>query len=106
MPMPFWANISADYHEQEAYPTGRRCPGGVTDKLLSDYPNLFADTSANSANNALSRDPEFTRDFLRPAPGQAALRQRLPIAMTARAGGGGAELRSCCAAHARQVRGT
>ena len=31
---------------------------------MSDYPNLFADTSANSANNALSRDPEFTRDFL------------------------------------------
>jgi len=40
-------------------------PGGVSDKLLSDYPNLFADTSANSANNALSRDPAFTRDFLK-----------------------------------------
>ena len=61
----FWANISADYHEQEAYPTGPIVPGGVTDKLLSDYPNLFADTSANSANNALSRDPAFTRDFLK-----------------------------------------
>jgi len=61
----FWANISADYHEQEAYPTGPIVPGGVTDKLLSDYPNLFADTSANSANNALSRDPEFTKDFLK-----------------------------------------
>jgi uncharacterized protein len=60
----FWANISADYHEQEAYPTGPIVPGGVTDKLLSDYPNLFADTSANSANNALSRDPAFTKDFL------------------------------------------
>jgi len=61
----FWANISADYHEQEAYPTGPIVPGGVTDKLLSDYPNLFADTSANSANNALSRDPAFTADFLK-----------------------------------------
>ena len=60
----FWANISADYHEQEAYPTGPIVPGGISDKLLSDYPNLFADTSANSANNALSRDPAFTRDFL------------------------------------------
>jgi predicted TIM-barrel fold metal-dependent hydrolase len=60
----FWANISADYAEQEAYPTGPIVPGGVTDRLLSDYPNLFADTSANSANNALSRDPDFTRDFL------------------------------------------
>jgi predicted TIM-barrel fold metal-dependent hydrolase len=61
----FWANISADYHEQEAYPTGPVVPGGITDKLLSDYPNLFADTSANSANNALSRDPSFTMDFLK-----------------------------------------
>jgi len=61
----FWANISADYHEQEAYPTGPIVPGGVSDKLLADYPNLFADTSANSANNALSRDAEFTKDFLR-----------------------------------------
>ena len=61
----FWANISADYHEQEAYPTGPIVPGGISDKLLSDYPNLFADTSANSANNALSRDPAFTADFLK-----------------------------------------
>ena len=61
----FWANISADYNEQEAYPTGPIVPGGITDKLLSDYPNLFADTSANSANNALSRDPAFTVDFLK-----------------------------------------
>jgi len=61
----FWANISADYHEQDAYPTGPIVPGGITDKLLSDYPNLFADTSANSANNALSRDPAFTVEFLK-----------------------------------------
>ncbi len=39
--------------------------GGVTDKLLSDYPNLYGDLSANSGNNALSRDAEFTRDFLK-----------------------------------------
>ncbi|HWY65798.1 MAG TPA: hypothetical protein VNX61_11355 [Rhizomicrobium sp.] len=61
----FWANISADYHEQDSYPTGPIVPGGVTDKLLADYPNLFADTSANSANNALSRDPAFTAGFLK-----------------------------------------
>jgi len=61
----FWANISADYHEQEAYPTGPIVPGGVSDKLLADYPNLFADTSANSANNALSRDAAFTKNFLK-----------------------------------------
>ena len=60
----FWANVSADYAEQESYPTGPIKRGGVTDKLLSDYANLFGDLSANSGNNALSRDAEFTTDFL------------------------------------------
>ena len=60
----FWANISADYAEVDAYPTGPVQRGGVTDKLLADYPNLFGDMSANSGNNGLSRDPEFTREFL------------------------------------------
>jgi predicted TIM-barrel fold metal-dependent hydrolase len=61
----FWANISADYANQEAYPGGKIKLGGVTDKLLSDYPNLYGDLSANSGNNALSRDPEFTPGFLK-----------------------------------------
>ncbi|MBI1354327.1 MAG: amidohydrolase family protein [Acidobacteria bacterium] len=61
----FWANISADYANQEAYPSGPIKPGGVTDKLLSDYENMYGDMSANSGNNALSRDPEFTKDFLK-----------------------------------------
>jgi predicted TIM-barrel fold metal-dependent hydrolase len=61
----FWANLSADYHNEAAYPTGPITRGGVTDKWLGDYPNLFADLSANSGNNAMSRDPEFTADFLK-----------------------------------------
>lgn len=61
----FWANISADYRNQAAYPTGPIKPGGVTDRLLANYPNIFGDLSANSGNNALSRDAEFTREFLR-----------------------------------------
>jgi len=61
----FWANVSADYNNASAYPTGKIKRGGVTDKLLGDYPNLFADLSANSGNNALSRDPEFTAGFLK-----------------------------------------
>lgn len=60
----FWANVSADYANEVAYPTGPIKRGGVTDKLLGDYPNLFGDMSANSGNNALSRDPEFTAGFL------------------------------------------
>jgi predicted TIM-barrel fold metal-dependent hydrolase len=61
----FWANVSADYANQNAYPAGKIKRGGITDKLLGDYPNLFADLSANSGNNALSRDPEFTEGFLK-----------------------------------------
>jgi len=60
----FWANISAGYANDVAYPTGPVQRGGVTDKLLSDYPNLYGDLSANSGNNALYRDPEFTPGFL------------------------------------------
>jgi predicted TIM-barrel fold metal-dependent hydrolase len=61
----FWANVSADYANDVAYPSGPIKPGGITDKLLSDYPNLYGDLSANSGNNALSRDPEFIRGFLK-----------------------------------------
>jgi len=61
----FWANVSGDYHNEAAYPTGPIKRGGLTDKWLGDYPNLFGDMSANSGNNAMSRDPEFTADFLK-----------------------------------------
>ena len=61
----FWANVSADYHNEAAYPSGPIARGGITDRLLSDYPNLYGDCSANSGNNALSRDPSFTPDFLK-----------------------------------------
>ena len=61
----FWANVSADYANQAAYPTGPIKRGGVSDRLLSDYANFYGDLSANSGNNALSRDAEFTADFLK-----------------------------------------
>lgn len=61
----FWANISADVPTDRGYPSGPIKPGGLTDKWLSDYPNLYADMSANSCNNALSRDPDFSPAFLR-----------------------------------------
>jgi uncharacterized protein len=61
----FWANVSADYRNEAAYPAGPIVRGGVTDKWLGDYPNLYADMAANSGNNALSRDQAFTADFLK-----------------------------------------
>ena len=36
----------------------------MTDRWLADHPNLFGDISANSGNNALSRDAAFTAAFL------------------------------------------
>ena len=60
----FWGNISAMNEINAGYPEGKIALGGISDKLLADYPNLYADLSANSGNNALSRDPEFTSGFL------------------------------------------
>jgi uncharacterized protein len=61
----FWANVSADYHNEAAYPTGPIKRGGVTDRWLADYPNLLGDMSAVSGHNAMARDPAFTADFLK-----------------------------------------
>ena len=60
----FWANISADV-PPVSYPSGRVKPGGLTDRMLADYPNLYGDLSANSGRNALGRDPEFAAEFLK-----------------------------------------
>ena len=60
----FWANVSSDYAYDTAYPRGAIKPGGLSDQWLSDYPNLYADMSANSCNNALDRDSEFMAGFL------------------------------------------
>jgi len=60
----FWAHISADVPADRGYPSGPIKPGGLTDKWLSEFPNLYADISANSGNNALSRDTDFSRDFI------------------------------------------
>ncbi|WP_321473883.1 amidohydrolase family protein [uncultured Paludibaculum sp.] len=60
----FWAHISADVPTDRGYPAGPIKPGGLTDRWLSDFPNLYADMSANSGNNALSRDQDFSRGFI------------------------------------------
>jgi uncharacterized protein len=60
----WWANISAETANEAGYPTGPVKSGGLTDKLLSDYPNIYGALSANSGRNALARDPEFSTAFL------------------------------------------
>ena len=62
----FWAHISDDgRYLTEAYPKGPVIPGGKIERLLERYPNLYCDISAGSGHNALNRDHDFTRAFLR-----------------------------------------
>jgi predicted TIM-barrel fold metal-dependent hydrolase len=61
----FWANIDKNCRQEDMYPKGPVTPGGITDRLLSDYPNMFGDLSAGSGLNAMTRDEEHARDFLK-----------------------------------------
>jgi predicted TIM-barrel fold metal-dependent hydrolase len=60
----WWANIDRNARQEVLYPKGPVTQGGITDRLLSDYPNMFGDTSAGSGLNAFTRDPEHMRGFL------------------------------------------
>jgi predicted TIM-barrel fold metal-dependent hydrolase len=60
----FWGHIDKAHDVAQNYPKGAVVPGGLTDRYLADYPNLFADMSAGSGLNALQRDEEHTRGFL------------------------------------------
>ena len=60
----FWANISTDVPANVAYPTDPVKPGGLTDRMLSEFPNLYGDLSATSGRNALARSPNFSTEFL------------------------------------------
>lgn len=61
----WWANIDRNHADQTVlYPKGPVTPDGLTDRYLSDYTNMYADLSAGSGLNALTRDEDFTRDFL------------------------------------------
>ncbi len=63
----WWSEISGDVRDADRsnYPTRPVAPGGRVEILLRTYPNLFADLSAQSGFNALTRDPDFTPGFLR-----------------------------------------
>jgi predicted TIM-barrel fold metal-dependent hydrolase len=62
----WWANIDQAYRDDPAnlYPKGKVTRGGLTDRYLSDYPNMFGDLSAGSGLNALTRDEAHAREFL------------------------------------------
>jgi predicted TIM-barrel fold metal-dependent hydrolase len=60
----WWANIGAEQDQADMYPTGPVKPGGLIDRLLADYPNIYGDLSAGSGRNALTRDKDFARGFV------------------------------------------
>jgi predicted TIM-barrel fold metal-dependent hydrolase len=60
----WWANIDAKADQAVLYPKGPVTPGGVTDRLLADYPNMYGDMSAGSGLNAMLRDEDHARAFL------------------------------------------
>lgn len=60
----WWGNIDRNHEQAVMYPKTKVTPGGITDRLLSDYANMYGDLSAGSGLNSLLRDEEHARGFL------------------------------------------
>ena len=60
----WWGNIDRNHRQDVMYPKGPVTPGGITDRLLADYANVYGDLSAGSGLNALLRDEDHARGFL------------------------------------------
>ena len=62
----WWSSISGGVTKAElgGYPKGPVKPGGAIDRLMETYGNIYGDLSAGSGLGALSRDPDFGREFL------------------------------------------
>jgi uncharacterized protein len=60
----WWGHIDAKHESAVLYPENPVTPGGITDRLLSDYPNMFGDLSAGSGLNSMLRDKDHARGFL------------------------------------------
>jgi uncharacterized protein len=61
----WWCNIDRACDQKTMYPAGAVEPGGITDRLLSDYPNMYGDLSAQSGLNSMLRDEGRAREFLK-----------------------------------------
>jgi len=60
----WWGNVDKNHDQKAMYPKGKITPGGLTDKLLADYPNIYGDLSAGSGHNAFKRDEQQGAAFL------------------------------------------
>ena len=64
----FWIEMSGDAPDdndsRNSWGQGPVVEGGRVPELFAKYPNLYGDLSANSAGQAIMRDPEFGLKFL------------------------------------------
>jgi hypothetical protein len=61
----WWSCMSSVVPSDEAYPKGPITEPGRTPYLLESYENIYGDISAGSGYNALSRDLEFAKGFVK-----------------------------------------
>jgi uncharacterized protein len=61
----WWCNIDKACDQKTMYPKGPVAPGGISDRLLADYPNMYGDLSAGSGLNSMMRDEAQAREFLK-----------------------------------------
>ena len=101
----FWANVDANYANEASYPTGPITRGGITDKLLGDYANLFGDLSAEFRQQRDVARPGVHADFLQRHQDKLIFGSDCSCADGK--GGGTAQANNPAAARTgRQVRGT
>lgn len=60
----WWGNIDRNHDQKIMYPKTKVTPGGISDKYLSEYPNMYGDLSAGSGLNSMLRDEDHARQFL------------------------------------------
>ena len=61
----WWGNIDKNHEQPIMYPKTPVTPGGISDRYLSDYPNMYGDLSAGSGLNSMLRDEARAREFLK-----------------------------------------
>lgn len=61
----WWAEIDKNHSDPNVlYPKGSVTRGGLTDQLLSEYPNMYGDFSAGSGLGSMTRDEEHAAKFI------------------------------------------
>jgi len=61
----WWGNIDKNHEQSTMYPKTPVTPGGISDRYLSDYANMYGDLSAGSGLNSMLRDEAQAREFLK-----------------------------------------